>query len=98
LYFIYFNFFTWEGAAMFATFIETMNKDSYRIEIKEIYHDNKRNDYQIEPVIKSEDEEKEVAYVSCKHFGPAKLCEKKEEEKKGEEKKEEPIENEDRQD
>ena len=26
---------------MLATFIETMNKDSYRIEIKEIYHDNK---------------------------------------------------------
>ena len=40
VYFIYFNFFTWEGASMFTTFIETLNKDAYRIEIKEIYHDD----------------------------------------------------------
>ena len=77
IYFIYFNFFTWEGAAKFTTFIETLNKDSYRIEIKEIYHDSKKNEYQIDPVIKSKDEEQVVEFVACKRFGPLKLCEKK---------------------
>ncbi len=78
IYFIYFNFFTWEGAAKFATFIETLNRDAYRIEIKETYHNERKNEYQIEPVIKSDDEEKSVSFVSCKHYGPLKLCEKKE--------------------
>ena len=77
LYFIYFNFFTWEGAVKFGTFVETVNMDSYRIDIKEIYQEEKRKDFIIDPLIKSDNGEKSVKYLTCKSHGPVKLCEKK---------------------
>ena len=51
--------------------------DSYRIEIKEIYQEEKRKDYIIEPLIKSDDGEKAVRYLTCNSHGPVKLCDKK---------------------
>ena len=77
LYFMYFNFFTWDGGVKLATFIETMNKDAYKVEMKETYQKDKKREYQIDPTISSKDGEETVEFVSCKKYGPIILCEKK---------------------
>ena len=76
LYFMYFNFFTWEGAVELATFVETMNRDSYKVEMTKIKEEGKKIDYQIKPTVSSKDGEETVEFVSCKKYGPIKLCEK----------------------
>ncbi len=77
IYFMYFNFFTWEGAVKLTTFIETLNRDSYRVEMTEIDNDGKRIEYEIDPIITSKDGEESVEFVTCKSYGPVVLCEKK---------------------
>ena len=77
IYFMYFNFFTWEGAVKLATFIETMNRAAYKVEMKEIYQNGKKIEYQIDPTISNKEGDETVEFVSCKRYGPIVLCEKK---------------------
>ena len=77
LYFMYFNFFTWDGAVKLATFIETLNRAAYKVEMKEVAKEDKWVDYQIDPIITSKNGEVSVEFVTCKKYGPIVLCEKK---------------------
>ena len=80
LYFMYFNFFTLDGAVKLATFIETFNRDAYKVDMKKIKEEGKRIDYQIKPTVSSKDGDETVEFVSCKKYGPVILCEENDKE------------------